>query len=731
MAGKSTFKFRFSLALAAALLFVFSGVANAASTYSSGTITVSGAGNTLDTVYAEVNNPAVLSKSGNEYILTANIVINSGASLVINGATLKFNEPANNTYGITNSGTLNMSNAAVTSLTGNAWYYLGRTYAWYLNIYPRLYLTNADLSVCGQGTSPCIQIGEYPVYEATTPIYLEWTNIKFHHNLGNYFFQSYQPFIINISDSEFYNLTTSILTGGNYRNSKFHDLDTQGSWGRVILDWGSGDVFDSEFYDINVGKSVAGSLFYCKEGTGGCRFQNNRIHHVTMGAMLGFYGSEWSTPTIISDNIIEDSVITDDGAVYWRANQYLGGINLTSRLYNNVFKNMSGPGRLFSWHSGGRNVRIWNNTIINSTVSGYSFRADYQASQAGGGIYHPGDSEGSILYDINFPGAIRIYDLDDPANQSIRGKLLPFVNVNYSSVTVNMPDDYFYDYKYLDVKVVDSNNNPISGATITVTNNVNTSYPAMNMYRAPMTSLTTGPDGHTPLPSDLANTAAILDFWKTSAAQQEMNYTITAAYNGSVNSTIVVPDSSWYRLNPNIPTMTITIVLPTELPPDTTSPTIFIDYPANNSTLSNTSITVNGTAFDTALSKVEARIGTGIWQLTSGTTLWSIPLTLLLGTNIIYANASDAAGNYNETSVTVDYYPITATPYVALFVNLFNTSLSGEIVNFTANATGIDVNFSLWTLKPNANYSIKKDGTAFAIVRADPTGKITFNNSIW
>ncbi len=41
-----------------------------------------------------------------------------------------------------------------------------------------------------------------------------------------------------------------------------------------------------------------------------------------------------------------------------------------------------------------------------------------------------------------------------------------------------------------------------------------------------------------------------------------------------------------------------------------------------------------------------------------------------------------------------------------------------------------NVTFTISTLKPNTNYLIKKDGAAFAAVQADPTGKITFSNSV-
>ncbi|MDO8725726.1 MAG: carboxypeptidase-like regulatory domain-containing protein [Candidatus Methanoperedens sp.] len=67
-------------------------------------------------------------------------------------------------------------------------------------------------------------------------------------------------------------------------------------------------------------------------------------------------------------------------------------------------------------------------------------------------------------------------------------------------------------------------------------------------------------------------------------------------------------------------------------------------------------------------------------------------------------------------------------------VNSFNTSLpAGQVqVNFTANITnGNNVNFTISTLVPNANYTIKRDGALYNISQADSSGTIRFNNSLW
>jgi len=54
------------------------------------------------------------------------------------------------------------------------------------------------------------------------------------------------------------------------------------------------------------------------------------------------------------------------------------------------------------------------------------------------------------------------------------------------------------------------------------------------------------------------------------------------------------------------------------------------------------------------------------------------------------------------------------------------------LVNFTANTTNNNnVNFTISTLIPYANYTIKRDGTVYRTVQADSSGTIMFNNSQW
>jgi hypothetical protein len=95
-------------------------------------------------------------------------------------------------------------------------------------------------------------------------------------------------------------------------------------------------------------------------------------------------------------------------------------------------------------------------------------------------------------------------------------------------------------------------------------------------------------------------------------------------------------------------------------PPDTMPPTITISSPANNTETSSTTVTISGTAGDNvAAAKVEVSTDGATWTTASGTTAWSADVTLRVGSNTIYARATDASGNQATTRITVVVTPPT------------------------------------------------------------------------
>jgi hypothetical protein len=102
-------------------------------------------------------------------------------------------------------------------------------------------------------------------------------------------------------------------------------------------------------------------------------------------------------------------------------------------------------------------------------------------------------------------------------------------------------------------------------------------------------------------------------------------------------------------------------------PPDTTPPTITISTPTDGQEVTTQSITISGTASDDkGVSKVEIQVGSGSWQVATGTSPWSKSVTLSAGSNTITARATDAAGNIKEASVTVTCTPDTTLPTIRI-----------------------------------------------------------------
>ncbi len=136
---------------------------------------------------------------------------------------------------------------------------------------------------------------------------------------------------------------------------------------------------------------------------------------------------------------------------------------------------------------------------------------------------------------------------------------------------------------YLDVRVSDAKGRPVSGANVTVENEVDfTGFPPENRERFKVelqeyprpakckilrwymskSRTVTGPDGHTPPPDDLKGTLILSDYVVEGVDKKEFTYRITVEKDGLKKViTGVNPGPDWYRPDPKKPTCTITAVL--------------------------------------------------------------------------------------------------------------------------------------------------------------------------
>jgi len=139
---------------------------------------------------------------------------------------------------------------------------------------------------------------------------------------------------------------------------------------------------------------------------------------------------------------------------------------------------------------------------------------------------------------------------------------------------------------YLDVQVVDSGGKPVSGAEVSVINEVDEErYPAENlaverpMERSgypiarvhhnlclglPLRSTVTGEDGHTPLPHHREDTLIVADHVLDQNGEKSFTYTLKVATpdGGEKVLTGISLDETWYRADHKKPTRTIKVVVP-------------------------------------------------------------------------------------------------------------------------------------------------------------------------
>ena len=133
---------------------------------------------------------------------------------------------------------------------------------------------------------------------------------------------------------------------------------------------------------------------------------------------------------------------------------------------------------------------------------------------------------------------------------------------------------------------------------------------------------------------------------------------------------------------------------------DTTAPGITISSPANNSTTTAQTITVSGTAVDvgTNASGVQSVTVNGQTATLNANGNWTISnVPLALGANTITAKATDNAGNYSTTAITVTRQsPDTTVPTLTISSPANNstttnatTAVSGTVADTGTNASGV------------------------------------------
>lgn len=104
-------------------------------------------------------------------------------------------------------------------------------------------------------------------------------------------------------------------------------------------------------------------------------------------------------------------------------------------------------------------------------------------------------------------------------------------------------------------------------------------------------------------------------------------------------------------------------------PPDISPPIIRIEAPGEGAIVDSSTVVVHGTASDNrGVARVEARSDASDWIVATGTTTWSVVLTVPLGQNSIHVRAFDASGNAGTATVAVTIVPLSTVAFVVAAV---------------------------------------------------------------
>ena len=537
------------------------GVVSATSTYdiSTNLITVQNGTNTLSSIYTDVNNASVFSVSDGVYVLDTNIVILSGATVNITDTSLSFNS----SYRLWTKGYLYVENSTITSANktdiSKRGYIMGRNFipdtGWILQI------RNSTLSYLGPGSLDeygeyCSGIFAYPPqtgYGVTSaPVVIDNNNLS-HLNMviGEHTYPDYiRNNVIHDIDGE-YNTAIMIQTATFDNNTVYNMPNNYG-----IFTLGSAKITNNTIYNVYAPDSAG--IIRAKEGPGGYLIANNIIHDGNGNGAIMDAASQRTAWSAIRDNTIYNFT---GSAILVSGNGYDDGTGpntlvLNSYVNNTIYNVSGGYGAIYLSHAayfglniGAKNILFEDNTVRDSDV----------------GVFVEGDDYTNITFRNNdfYNNNVDIRYSDGSSSREIAGNnTAKFINTNYN--VLNIGGGMFNSYHNLDVYVEDINGNPVSNAIVNITNDINNVYPSININGENQTSFTTLTDGHIPLPiGNESNSAAVLDFVKTSTQEIQMSYTIEASYQGYTSIiTGVNLESSWYRTNPNAYDNTIVITLP-------------------------------------------------------------------------------------------------------------------------------------------------------------------------
>jgi hypothetical protein len=549
---KRTVVFQLLLLLFASHILIDSASASAVYEPSTNNIIISNEKNGVDLTWLEnqVNNKNVLSHSGKTWYLNANVYLYGGSKLFINNedcdvlvlgknAKLQYNSPFYINNVEIRGGYEIGTNARLHDV------YFNKTGGIRLdNMHEDVY----NITVKGGHSGlrfyngDGLKIHNISVTDVSKSG-LELFNV---HNT-----EVYDVYVKNAGD--FRNPSTSIfgvIFDSGSSNSSMHDIFVDGTgWSSIEATGKSSDI---HIYNITVYNSGHNGLDL--HGCGNVLVENMSVHRsVSNNYLITGTGSPLGTYNVTLRNVRSYNA-TPGSAVQL-------GVGVKDILFENLYS--EGADSIV------KAFNLSGLTIINAAGSnnydGITFT-----------LYSGGDVINGFIIDSDLRNhTSKSMDLLYSTNSRL-------INVLYDNL-VFYPN---YDaeatvYYYADVMLL-SNGKSVPEANIALTNNEGFSSPYVNGFGSDQDQFIIDKSGRTPLPAaNRLQTLAIAEYYKNSQGQMtKLSHNLEVTYLGKeLTLPNISPDPTWHRENPNVPTYTITAVIPDG---STGSPNIIGFAPSQN-----------------------------------------------------------------------------------------------------------------------------------------------------
>ncbi|KKG67693.1 hypothetical protein DU62_14260 [Methanosarcina mazei] len=253
-------------------------------------------------------------------------------------------------------------------------------------------------------------------------------------------------------------------------------------------------------------------------------------------------------------NVRDITTVSHDIYIYdYYSHNATGSALSSNRVVNLLVVNMTSDndGKVIN-HNFAKNATFLN-------VTGINIRGTAALLFGTGGTY--GYAEDVYLIDSSFytnNAPITLYSTKNT-------RMLNVYSIAGYSMYGSMTAEYSNNY-YLDVSATDSNGNPIKNGKLLIESSIS-NLSSMNGWAKDKTTFLIGSNGRILSPvEDRENSPAITEYYKNHPQKDIIrpNYTcnIITSDGNKFSLSGITPDSSWYRKDPNVPTYTITAIIP-------------------------------------------------------------------------------------------------------------------------------------------------------------------------